>query len=214
MPMKENACGKIFLYKTSDEMKFETSQFRNIFNFLKIYKRKRKLSFAHVSQHVTFLKNLTFRENLLLDSLPSHLTENKDAVLEKFLVKNRNLYFQELFQKVEFWNKKPSEVNLQQKALFSLVRSLIKKSKIIILEMPETIFEPELVSIIQKALVYEVQNNGVDLVIYTEDQQQQWHNLCDKIVHHKKNTPFKVSDNSQNAVKPHFNEFIIEKKSA
>lgn len=207
--------GKIFSFISEKENIYSLPKLKSILAFLKqININKYIQSFSLVSENDHPIAKLSMQESLFLEALPTYINENKDNVFERFLAKNRNLYFQELFTKFPHWNKLPTEIDNKDLALFSLLKAITKKSELIIIENPSLIFKHNHEGLIQKALIYEALHNKITIIMSHQTSSSTWQQISDFTVIKEVNRPFKVTPIEENKISSDVTEIYIEKKSA
>jgi ABC-type multidrug transport system ATPase subunit len=180
----------LFFLKTQ-ELVSSSRQLKDFIHFLKLMGPGESLCFSYVDQDGPLLNNLTLRENIYLDSIPSGLSKTKEYQLQDFLRRTGNGHLIDLYSKVQLLDEYPDKVDAQTKKLAALTKGLLQKADYLLLDSPEKYLGEENTKLFIKALEFQVSNSG-QIVLISSENTAFWEPLSTKKVLRTDNKKFAI----------------------
>lgn len=112
-----------------------TSELKSFITYLKVEKAPVPLTFSHIEVSGELIKDLTIKENILLNIKSFCDDENKD--LKVLIEQTDNQHLLCLLNQIGDLDRLPSEVSSNKIKLAQIVKGLLKESKYIFIDMPE-----------------------------------------------------------------------------
>lgn len=167
-------------------------QLKNFIHFLNFFGIKKPIRFAYIEEEGSLLNNLSLRENIYLDSIPSSVSAAKGFSLEEELSKTGNEALLELFSKITLLDELPQNVDEQSRKLTSLIKGLLKESDFLFLESPEKNLHFENLNLFKKALEFQTSTQGQTILIASPDELT-WESFINKKVSRGPSKEFIIS---------------------
>ncbi|MCP4912939.1 MAG: hypothetical protein GY909_07460 [Oligoflexia bacterium] len=169
----------------------DRSLLKDFIHFLHTQGVKRPLKFSYIDSDATLLEQLTLRENIYLDSIPSSLSDTKEFQLNNFLKRSGNGHLIDLFQNITLLDELPHQVDQQTKKLAALTKGLLRPSKFLLLECPEKYLNKKNLEIFTNALQYQIVTTG-QIVLIATDYTEYWETMANKLVSRNMENQFKI----------------------
>lgn len=182
MTKKERSTDIILFEKESAP---NTGCLKQFLNFLRLQKVPGPPNFSFVDAKGSLLGNLSLRENIALDSIPSTVSATRTFTLEDHLKRLGNPHLWELYQSIKLVDHRPPHVDDMTCKTTALVKGLLQKADFIFLESPERYLDQSLLKVFLKALQYQLKETGQTLLL-TSDNPQLWQPLITKTVSSRK----------------------------
>ncbi|OUR97766.1 hypothetical protein A9Q84_06080 [Halobacteriovorax marinus] len=179
--------GDILLFETENQ-KHNQSQLKDFIYFLKYCGKRGAIKFNHVEEKATLLKNLTLKENILLDS---GMKRNEDKSLVKLLAEKGLTYLSLLAKKLDDENLYPNQVDIEAKKITSLIKVLFSSADYLFLERPEKYLSKSTQDLFISALFQSLTQKG-QILLLTSDQRNMWLQHVTKVVTRSKNSHFSL----------------------
>ena len=97
--------------------------------------------FAFASAEGSLLPNLTLRENIYLDSVPSSFADSKEAQLQNLIQKTGNKHLLEFYRSISTLDVLASKVDHQNRKATTLVKVFLQNANYLLFDRPEKYLE-------------------------------------------------------------------------
>ncbi len=164
--------------------------------FLKFQKVSMPYKFSFVPKENGLIKDLSLKENLLLDYAYDSLTEEKEVHFKNYLKVKKNIYLEDLYSKIINIHEKPENASPEESKIIHLIKSLINEKDFIFLDGPETNLSERSLNIFIKALELEIKTSNINVFIQTSDEGK-FSSIISKIVTRSKDYNFIISEKSE-----------------
>ena len=124
-------------------------------------------AFSHGDSEGFLISNLTLRENIYLDLFWNSF-EDKNFCLKQFFANHDNRHLGEFFDKISLLDEYPENVDDQTRKMVSLLKTLLRPSAYLFLELPEKYLQNENLDIFFKAVDCERWKSGLTVLLYSE----------------------------------------------
>jgi ABC-type lipoprotein export system ATPase subunit len=215
MTVSKEFNSNIYLFKksTSGNQGLALNEF---ISFLKFQKVVMPYRFSFVPKENGLIKDLSLKENLLLDYAYDSLTEEKEVHFKNYLKVKKNVYLEELYNKIINIHERPENSSSEESKIIHLIKSLINDKDFIFLEEPEENLSERSLSTFIKALEIEIKTSNINVFIRTKDENK-FLGIISKIVTRSEDYSFKISEKvDTQSFKKERDEFykVNEKESA
>jgi len=176
------------------------SKLKVFLSFLHYQKVSKPIKFAYVGSPDQWLPDLTLKENILLDSIPSSLINTKEFVFAKYFKKSKNNFLTELLKEIDTLDQMPETADNTTKKIANLIKGflLVENTNYFMLENPDKYLNEKQLDILKNALQFESRARGINILIVTE-KPKLWQNISNKFVSQNDQNEFIISpiDRSQ-----------------
>lgn len=186
----------ILLFDSSTKS-YQQNSLKEFIYYLKFLGKKGIIDFSYASANESIHPELSIKENFILDSVPTSLIKDKEDNLNQTISELENQYLIQLIEKLNCINRKTKELSICEKKLCSIVKSMLSNSEYIFLEAPEQYLDSEILKLIKKCLLYEVEHNK-RIVFIKPNSRISWLDIATDIVSKDENNCYVKKQNPLN----------------
>jgi|GEM_PF-6975016 hypothetical protein len=166
--------------KQGDVIYFESNEslqscfISEIIRVLNYYKIPKPIRFSYVPPSGLLLKELTLKENILLESIPTSLciSHSKEFQLKNYLQKTGNIHLIRIFNLIsDYLEKKVEEIPEEITKLGLFVKVIIKEAPILILDDPEKHLSPGSFRLVESTIKHHIAEKPSMLIINSPNNQ-------------------------------------------
>ncbi len=169
------------LFKKTKEDK-ELCKLKDFIRFLKFTGNKIPHRFSFVESHGQLLNNLTLRENIILESIPTTLSsKNNEIQLANHIKRTGNVYLMRLFNKLSLLDVYPNKIDDQSRKIVALIQGLLKKSDFLLFQFPEKHLQSDVVDLFIQALNFQRSSTNQTIIVHS-NHEDIWLPYANKIV--------------------------------
>ena len=138
---------------------------KRFLTFLKVKRVPGPIRFAFIDELGPLIPNLSLRENISLDSIPSTVSSDKEFSLEDYLERRGNEPLTKLYNNIKLVEDFPSEVDSQTLKIASLIKGLLQDGQYLFLENPERFLDKENLKLFTEALLLQLKQKKQTLLL-------------------------------------------------
>tara|TARA_B100001971_G_scaffold111191_1_gene102209 strand:+ start:155053 stop:155697 length:645 start_codon:yes stop_codon:yes gene_type:complete len=157
--------------------------------YLKYSGKRGKINFALSSSNENVHYHLTIKDNYILDSVPTSLIVDREDNFSRRVDNLQNPHLKELVYKTDCIERLVKDITPQEKKLVSVVKALLSDSEYIFLDNPDIGQDIEIVNIIKKAIIFEVENYHRK-VFLKSDKREIWLDISTDIISRNENNKY------------------------
>lgn len=184
-------CEINLFHKAQDYM---SNPLKDFMYYLRFRGKRGQIHFSLSSGLDSLHPNLSIGENFALDSISKSLVYNSEEHLHKRIHSIQNEFTVKLIKKLPEFQTKLSLLSNEEKALVSIVKSLLSKSEYLFVVNVEEHLSAENLKIVKEAIKYECIEFKRKIMIHSLDVQN-WLDLATKIIEKDHNDEYTTLDN-------------------
>jgi hypothetical protein len=193
-PKKIQPFDIFYFHHKLSEKPMGSSYLKHFINFLNDCQVPKPYKFTFVSRDGALIPNLSLKENIFLESVPTSLTTSKECQFEQYLNQSGHHHLPLLLHALGDLDKKPPALTKQQVKLASLIIGILKPNKYLFLETPEFhLVDQKLLQLVKQALVEQSKRQTAPIFIASEAMDF-WSDFSNKIVHQSPNGQLTVKE--------------------
>ncbi len=152
------------IYFESREQKSHAT-LKRFLTYLKVQKVPGPIRFAFIDEKGPLIPNLSLRDNISLESIPSTVSSDKEFTLEDYLERRGNDALTKLYKNIKLVEDFPSEVDSQTLKIASLIKGLLQDGQYLFLENPERFLDKENLKLFTNALLHQLSERKQTLLL-------------------------------------------------
>lgn len=153
-----------------DINKTQKNSLKDFLYYLKFNGKRGVVDFSYANETDTLHQQLSVKENLILDSVPTSLIKDNEVNLSDFLGDIKNPGLISLLGRIKNLEEKVSQLDHRTMKLASLVKALIAKRELLFLVEPNQYLNKEDLKNLKSCLEYESQQYNRKIYIQSSDQ--------------------------------------------
>ncbi len=146
---------EIIFFENNSEQKSQAT-LKRFLTYLKVKKVPGPIRFAFIDEKGPLIPNLSLRDNISLDSIPSTVSSDKEFTLEDYLERRGNDALTKLYNNIKLVEDYPSAVDSQTLKIAALIKGLLQDGKYLFLENPERFLDKENLRLFTHALLHQL----------------------------------------------------------
>lgn len=154
---------EIIFFEKSEKKSHAT--LKRFLTFLKVKKVPIPIRFAFIDEKGPLIPNLSLRENISLDSIPSTVSSDKEFTLEDYLERRGNHALTKLYKNIKLVEDFPGEVDSQTLKIAALIKGLLQDGQYLFLENPERFLDKENLKLFTSALLHQLSERKQTLLL-------------------------------------------------
>ncbi len=171
----------IFLFDTGPLCDLKVNPLKDFLYFLKFEGQKGIIDFSYSWEKDSLHSNLTIKENLLLDSIPTSLIRDNENNLKEFFKTLENPYLIKLFEALGNLNDKVANLSIERLKLTSLIKAMVSKSEFVFLVEPESFDSYETIATLKQCILFEVDTHQRKFMI-KPSQKETWLDITTHLI--------------------------------
>ena len=209
-PLKNTLLNHIFLFEQASELAPQNA-LKEFIYFLKFKGVKGIIDFSYSNGKGSLHQNLTIKENLILDAVPTSLIKDGENNLKEFLGQLNNSYVVLLIEKLGPLGQNVSQLDVEKVKLASIIKALLSPSEYVFLIAPEEDQSLETVQIVKDAIGHELTRNHRKFLIRPHTSET-WMDISTHLVNKCENSfQFHESENQLRQVNTEQNLHVVKK---
>ncbi len=168
----------IFIFENSS---FSNNSLKDFLYYLKYMGQRGVIDFSYANETDSMHLNLSIKENLILDSVPTSLIKDNEVNLSEFINNIKNPDLVKLLSQLGDLNRQVSSLCPRFLKLTSLVKALLSKREMIFLVDPHKNLIKEDIVLLKRCLFFESIENHRKVYIQSIDTNC-WLDVANKII--------------------------------
>ena len=153
-----------------DSKNGQRNSLKDFLYYLRFSGKRGVIDFSYANETDSLHHNMTIKENLILDSIPTSLIKENEVNLSDFLKEIKNPELIAMIAKVSNMERSIASLDKRTLKLTSLVKALLAQREMVFLVDPHSDLNAEDISLLKKCLNYESLHNNRKIFIQTSDQ--------------------------------------------
>ena len=153
-----------------DSKNGQRNSLKDFLYYLRFSGKRGVIDFSYANETDSLHHNMTIKENLILDSIPTSLIKENEVNLSDFLQEIKNPELIAMIAKVSNMERSIASLDKRTLKLTSLVKALLAQREMVFLVDPHSDLNAEDISLLKKCLNYESLHNNRKIFIQTSDQ--------------------------------------------
>jgi hypothetical protein len=154
---------EIIFFDSSEQRSHAT--LKRFLTYLKVKKVPGPIRFAFIDEKGPLIPNLSLRDNISLDSIPSTVSSDKEFTLEDYLDRRGNDALTKLYNNIKLVEDFPGQVDSQTLKIAALIKGLLQDGQYLFLENPERFLDQENLKLFINALLHQLSEKRQTLLI-------------------------------------------------
>ncbi len=171
-------------------------QLRTFLSFLISQGEGNAPHFAFASAEGSLLPNLTLRENIYLDSIPSSFADSKEVQLQNLIQKTGNRDLLEFYQSIPSLDVLASEVDHRTRKVTTLVKVFLQDVNYWLLDRPGKYLDQKNIESLAKILEFYKKFSNKTILLAAQENSA-WKSLTTTWVYKLPNRSFKLCSTSK-----------------
>ncbi|MAX66278.1 MAG: hypothetical protein CME66_05020 [Halobacteriovoraceae bacterium] len=163
--VKKLTFSKICIFDIQNTKKQQFNPLKEFLYYLKFSGVKGVIDFAYSSHEDSLHKNLTVKQNLILDAIPVSLIKDGENNLTEFINTLTNPFLIEIIGQLGSLNKYVHELTAGELKMASIIKAILSQREYIFLVEPETNLQFNHIQILKDCIEFEVKNKGKSIFI-------------------------------------------------
>lgn len=178
----------IYFEQNLEQRARSQSTLKQFLTFLKMQRIRGPIRFAFIDENGPLIPNLSLRDNISLDSIPSTVSSTKEFTLEDYLERLGNESLGKLYRNIKLVEDLPAQVDSQTNKIAALIKGLLQQGDYLFLENPERFLDKGNLKLFTQALLTQLAAEGITLLLKS-DSPHLWQpyitktvkqNICDE----------------------------------
>ena len=150
---------KIFIFDQTKSQKMTTNPLKDFIYYLKFKGLSGIIDFSYSFEKDSMHKDLTIKENFILDAIPTSLIRENEDNLNEFLKTLQNPHLAKLIENLDDLSCKVSDLSNEKLKLASIIKAILSPSEYIFLVEPEKFQASETLKLIKDCINFESEND-------------------------------------------------------
>ena len=163
-PLWTGSRPEIIFFEANSEQKSHAT-LKRFLTFLKVKKVATPIRFAFIDEKGPLIPNLSLRDNISLDSIPSTVSSDREFSLEDYLERRGNEALTKLYNNIKLVEDYPNAVDSQTLKIAALIKGLLQDGKYLFLENPERYLDKENLKLFTHALLHQLSEKKQTLLL-------------------------------------------------
>jgi ABC-type lipoprotein export system ATPase subunit len=163
-------------------------------NIVKYFQKKRNVDFSYANGPSTLHHQITMRENLDLDALPTSISLNDKLKTKEIISSISNIHLKKLITRICPLERYPSQLTDEELKLTSIVKAILSKTQFILLDLPEKHLSQSNINLLKKCLLFETGKRDRTVLMTTENENH-WIDIINKVIKQTVQKKFQVTMN-------------------
>jgi ABC-type multidrug transport system ATPase subunit len=159
----------------------EPNGLKKFTNLIKFTTKKKTFKFSFSNGSGSLHKNITIRENLDLEAIPTSISLNDKLQTKEIIANISNPHLQKMISRICPLERLPAQLNPEEFKLASLVKGILSQTDYLFLDSPDRSLSATNLELVKKCLQYEA-NNRQRIIIISPINESHWIDIANKVI--------------------------------